>query len=466
MRFGDSDEEEGGLPPPPAQQHQQQRQQPAAQQQRRPLPPPPPAAAHWPPPAAAGPPPPPIASSSAAAVPGGAPRCACSVRVDFNDLSNPCYVFKVARGADPTAIAASVSNHRIKLYGLSGSALTHVGDLTGHCGAITDIGFPIADAPSALLSCSRDGTLRGWDARAGSQAASFMPPGSRQELYTFDVSGHVIAAGGQGSVLFLDRRAPGRPLAEFDDTHMDDVTCVRFHTPSGVLLSASLDGLVAVHDVGAGVYDDEAGFAAALNVGTSVEEVGTYGPAGERLWVRTGTETLHLWDWRQATRDGEPGGDGAFAEATDARAAAGAAAAAAPAAAPFFAQGVDYLAGCHYDAATGQLLLMAGGNEGALGFFPLDERSPGAAPGGAGPGLICPPALVLAGAHESVVRSVQWLGGPGPLCVTGGEDAKLCVWSLEPGAGGAGGVTSSGTSSGPPAPRPKAHTKQQRAAPY
>lgn len=35
----------------------------------------------------------------------------------------------------------------------------------------------------------------------------------------------VVAAGGQGSVLFWDRRTR-RPLAEFDDTHMDDVTQV------------------------------------------------------------------------------------------------------------------------------------------------------------------------------------------------------------------------------------------------
>lgn len=51
------------------------------------------------------------------------------------------------------------------------------------------------------------------------------------------------------------------------------------------MISASLDGLVAVHDTRRPLTDDDA-FVAALNLTNSVEELGLYGPSGERLWVR------------------------------------------------------------------------------------------------------------------------------------------------------------------------------------
>ncbi len=59
---------------------------------------------------------------------------------------------------------------------------------------------------------------------------------------------------------------------------------MRLHGPSRRLLSASQDGLVAVFDVGAQLDEDD-GFISALNVNTSVEEMGTYGAGGGRLWV-------------------------------------------------------------------------------------------------------------------------------------------------------------------------------------
>ena len=97
--------------------------------------------------------------------------------------------------------------------------------------------------------------------------------------------------------------------------------------PSQHVISASTDGLVAVHDMSKGLVDDDDNFTAALNVGTSVEELGLYGDGGERVWVRTGTETLHLWEWRAATLGDREGGDEAFAQWPEARATAAAAAA-------------------------------------------------------------------------------------------------------------------------------------------
>jgi hypothetical protein len=51
--------------------------------------------------------------------------------------------------------------------------------------------------------------------------------------------------------------------------------------------------------------------------------------------------------------------------------------------------------------------------------------------------------MVLQGGHTEVVRSVQCFGagdaGPSaPFCLTGGEDGRVCLWSLEPGKGSSG----------------------------
>jgi hypothetical protein len=46
-----------------------------------------------------------------------------------------------------------------------------------------------------------------------------------QELFSFALSENMVAAGGQGDVLFWDRRMQ-QQLEKFDDMHMDDVTQV------------------------------------------------------------------------------------------------------------------------------------------------------------------------------------------------------------------------------------------------
>lgn len=60
---------------------------------------------------------------------------------------------------------------------------------------------------------------------------------------------------------------------------------VLFHAASSKLITASADGLVAVHDVAGGLEQDD-GFIAALNVGTSVEQLGLYGSEGQHMWCR------------------------------------------------------------------------------------------------------------------------------------------------------------------------------------
>jgi uncharacterized membrane protein YgcG len=122
-------------------------------------------------------------------------------------------------------------------------------------------------------------------------------------------------------------------------------------------------------------------------------------------------------------------------------------AAAGGSAAQLFPQ-LDYLVGCHYDEGSGQLLLVAGTSEGTVGFFPVLEQQAAAGQLPQGAPLLLPPAVCLHGGHSEVVRSVQVVqGGPHRLfCITGGEDAKAGLWSLQEGGGGGG--SSSGRSAG------------------
>lgn len=53
--------------------------------------------------------------------------------------------------------------------------------------------------------------------------------------------------------------------------------------------------------------DEDEGFKAALNIDTSVAQLGFYGAAGERLWARSGVESLHLWEWAAACNDDPEG---------------------------------------------------------------------------------------------------------------------------------------------------------------
>lgn len=103
--------------------------------------------------------------------------------------------------------------------------------------------------------------------------------------------------------------------------------------------------------------------------------------------------------------------------------------------------------GCHYDASSNQLLMMAG-TDGNLGFWPLPEQ--GDASGVMVGASMLPPVMILQGStpqgpqgsgHSAVVRTVQCFGdgsGTAPFCLTGGEDARLCMWSLQAAASGSG----------------------------
>ena len=94
---------------------------------------------------------------------------------------------------------------------------------------------------------------------------------------------------------------------------------------------------------------------------------------------------------------------------------------------------MEYLIQCHYSAASDNLWLVAGTQEGTVGYFPL--HSPAQSNGTPSVGTVGPASAVLKGGHTGVVRSV-WspheIGTQnlqGIFCWTGGEDGRLCSWT-------------------------------------
>ncbi|KAL6760401.1 WD40-repeat-containing domain protein [Haematococcus lacustris] len=348
------------------------------------------------------------------------------------------YVLRAFTNTSHNLIAASTSAGAVKLHSLGPSSVAFLRDIQGHGAAVTDLQWTHPDQPELLHTCSADSTVRGWDTRSCQQTACYMAAG--HQLNCLGAREYEVAAGGQGEVIFWDRRT-GAELGRLDDTHMEDVTQVRFHTEgSSFVLSSSLDGLVAVHDTRQPLGSDDA-FVCACNIGTSVEELGLYGPASERVWLRTGTETLQLWEWGRAASPDHAGGEAPFADLSDAReqAAQAAIASGGRAAGIFAPEGVSYLLGAHYEPGSDQLLLMAG-HDGDVAFWPLLQSAgeTGGAGDAQGPVRLGPPSQLLTGGHTAIVRGAQcWeqgSGGVAAFCVTAGEDARICCWSLDPAA--------------------------------
>lgn len=147
-----------------------------------------------------------------------------------------------------------------------------------------------------------------------------------------------------------------------------------------------------------------------MNAECAVRTVGFFGPQSEGIFCCTNTESLSLWhaagaqrivdfgDVRALARGEEDTSTDGGDEERQARQKWGVA--------------VDGIVGCRYEAGADRLRILTSGFEG------------GACVATVSPGGIVPEA-VLEGGHAEQVRAFDWQG---QTIVTGGEDAKVCVW--------------------------------------
>ncbi|XP_008672316.1 WD repeat-containing protein GTS1-like isoform X1 [Zea mays] len=286
----------------------------------------------------------------------------------------------------------------------------YLGECKGHEGTIHEISFSAPSSPQVICSCSSDGTVRAWDTRNFKQI-SLLRGGVSQEMFTFAFggsNGSLLAAGSNAQVLFWDWRS-SRQIACLEESHMDDVTQVKF-TPDqqSKLISAAVDGLICVFDTD-GDIDDDNHLLSVMNAETSVAKVGFFGNKYKKLWCLTHIETLSVWDWNDGAR--ELNIEDARSLATD----------------RWNLDHVDYFVDCHYSVPDDRLWLIGGTTAGTLGYFPVRNDHDGP---------IGSAEAILEGGHTGVVRSVYPSSGihgrlgqnRGIFGWTGGEDGRLCCW--------------------------------------
>lgn len=268
--------------------------------------------------------------------------------------------------------------------------------------------------------------MRLWDIRASNKNACTAVINQEDEALSCALgAGTGLLAVGVGNVVdFFDSRkagagAAGGGLGRYSDVHTDLVTKVVFHpNRRATLASSSEDGLVCLYDTGVGQADEA--LVCILNAEGPVRDLTFFGAEGDGLALLTGSEGTSVWHWPSAARalnienlrqvvsieksDGEGGGGG----------------------------GGLFSVQYHYDQGGDRLLLALSDVEGQLTVFDV-------VPGGG-----MHPVLQLQQGHTALVRAVDlWEGS----WVTGGEDARLCLWGGEGaeagvgnGVGAAGGI--------------------------
>ncbi|EEC69130.1 hypothetical protein OsI_38053 [Oryza sativa Indica Group] len=291
---------------------------------------------------------------------------------------------------------SGISSRRL---GLKNSIQTNFGD---------DYVFQIASWTYALciLFHISDGTIRAWDTRSFKQISLLR---GSQELFSFSFggsSGNLLAAGSNSQVLLWDWRN-SKQLACLEESHMDDVTQVKFapHQHSK-LISAAVDGLICVFDTDGDMNEDNH-LLSVMNVETSVAKVGFFGNTYQKIWCLSHIETLSTWDWNDGSR--ELNIDDARSLATD----------------RWNLDHVDYFVDCHYSLPDDKLWVIGGTTAGTIGYFPVRAGLEGA---------IGSAEAILEGGHTDVVRTVYPAANThtgqnrGIFGWTGGEDGRLCCW--------------------------------------
>ncbi|KAL0920177.1 hypothetical protein M5K25_009295 [Dendrobium thyrsiflorum] len=319
------------------------------------------------------------------------------------------YVFQIASSPEISTLAVSLSSNTIKLY--SPATGQFIGECKGHISTIHEISFGVPSSPHLLCSCSSDATVRMWDTRTFKQV-SLIKAASYQEIFSFCVGGsstNLLAGGGKSQILFWDLRS-SKQVACLEESHMDDVTQVRF-TPNqqNKLVSSSVDGLLCLFDT-VGHIDDDNHLESVMNVGTSVGKFGFFGEKNQKLWCLTHIETLSIWDWRDGRRD---------INFEDTRTLASD---------QWNLDHIDYFVDCYYSETKDRLWVIGGTGAGTLGYFPINCTVPG---------VIGSPEAILEGGHTGVVRTVLPVSmthqgilteKKGVFGWTGGEDGRLCCW--------------------------------------
>ncbi|GMK59026.1 hypothetical protein CspeluHIS016_0700410 [Cutaneotrichosporon spelunceum] len=291
--------------------------------------------------------------------------------------------------------------------------------LSGHSAPVTAV-----CADSSIWSAGKDARVVRWDERTRRPAAEITAH-LRKPLplsaLALNEQANLVVGGtecvsSESHILFWDVRQTSSPVYRHSSTHSDEITHLSFlpslpslqsgpSGPSALLLSASVDGTLAVSDVTES--DEEEAVHAAANWNASIAGASVYTwSGGARVWARSDMDTLASW----ALCVGEEGLElSALHEVASAQ---------------FKARDIgglrtEYLVTAAPSLGVGPAgapVVAAGTNDGAV----VLEYN-------AGKGYEA--TAVLRGAHEDVVRCLYHAPVDGAL-YTGSEDGVLAGWAI------------------------------------
>ncbi|KAG0307623.1 WD repeat-containing protein 89 [Dissophora globulifera] len=342
------------------------------------------------------------------------------------------YIFDIV--ANSSNLIVSASNNEIKLYNPATLAIKNI--LKFHTNTITQIK---AHGENILMSSSKDGSLGVWDLRTEGKPVQVFSTPARDPLLSFDISSseQLLAAGTElvnydANIHFFDARSNSSTIIKtYAESHNDDITQVKFHPTNPLrLMTGAVDGLICQFDLTD--MDEDEGLLLVSNMGSSVHKIGYFGPSSEYIYCLSHMETLSLWNSDEAD---------AIHEFGDIRGVSN----------PSLGLTLDYGIDCQYEAESGRLFLISGSNEGNINILHVKADSL----------QLC---QVLGGVHSEIVRSTYWDAKRGIL-YSGGEDARLGLWTSSPATSAASSPLGSSSRHGAPL-HVKPEGRSARSTPY
>lgn len=211
-------------------------------------------------------------------------------------------------------IAVALSNYSCAVYSVDKS-LSHTATLDHNRAPIVGTKFS-PTSKNILYTATGDGNITACDLRAkGKVIANYKDnteDGKTKPLASFDIScderliaGGSEHVGGDAFILFWDARYNSSKmnnksslLGGYWESHMDDVTCLTFHSiKRDILASGSTDGLMNIFDLAQPAEDLALMYS--LNTGSSVDRLGWL--TSDSLWCTTHTHALQLWNYEDAS---------------------------------------------------------------------------------------------------------------------------------------------------------------------
>ncbi|CAG8443118.1 17870_t:CDS:2 [Acaulospora morrowiae] len=301
------------------------------------------------------------------------------------------YIFDIS--ATSTFCVVSGSNHELHSWNYNNDSLSFNGKLAFHTDTVTKLKI---HKDHLLISSSKDGRIAIWDLRVpNSEPVQVLQAGKREPLLSFDVNNldTILAAGTElfnedAKIIFWDLRNSSI-MSQFVESHNDDITQIQFHpTSPSQLISGSVDGLICSFDLKN--FDEDNELSGVINSSSSISKAGYFGSDGEYVYCLTHTETFSLWGASECNL---------LCDFGDVR----------QSSVP-----IDYAIDCQFDSSTNRLFLFTGSQTGVLGVLHVAVNEL----------QLC---QTLSGGHSEIIRSVFW-NPKTNIFLTGGEDAKLCLW--------------------------------------